>query len=106
VIPPAEEERFRAFFAESIPTLADAPKIGERLCLYCDTFDGDFWIDHDPDREGLVVCSGGSGHGFKFAPMLGIITADVVEKKENKFSRRFRWRKRGKLKAEDARYTG
>ena len=63
----------------NLPALADAPIVHRRMCLYCDTFDGDFWIDHDPERPGLVVAAGDSGHGFKFAPILGALIADVVE---------------------------
>lgn len=104
VIPNGEEERFREFFSETFPSLVDAPKVYERLCLYCDTWDGNFWIDHDPEREGVIICAGGSGHGFKFAPMLGKITADVLERKPNKYSSRFAWRDRGELNKEDARF--
>ncbi|MEK6222120.1 MAG: FAD-dependent oxidoreductase [Chloroflexota bacterium] len=104
IVPPKEEERFREFFAETFPSLVDAPKIDERLCLYCDTWDGDFWIDKDPNREGVIICTGGSGHGFKFAPMIGEITADVLENKPNKYAGRFAWRKPGTYKTEDARF--
>ena len=76
---PAEETRVRAFLGDNLPPLADAPIVHRRLCLYCDTFDGDFWIDHDPERPGLVVAAGDSGHGFKFAPIIGGLIADVVE---------------------------
>ena len=72
-----------------------APIVGRRLCLYSDSWDGDFLIDHDPERRGLVVATGGSGHGFKFAPSLGPIIADVVERRENPWAERFRWRARG-----------
>jgi len=44
--------------------------------------DGDFLIDQDPRREGLVVAAGGSGHAFKFAPLLGSMIADAVERRE------------------------
>ncbi|MFQ5922150.1 MAG: FAD-dependent oxidoreductase [Anaerolineales bacterium] len=99
------EDEFRAFFRSALPSLAETPMISNRLCMYCDTWDGDFWIDHDPDRPGLVVATGGSGHGFKFAPMLGPIIADVVEGKPNLFAHRFKWRARGELKTEHARYS-
>ena len=68
----------------------DAPIVRRRLCLYCDTFDGDFWIDHDPERPGLVVAAGDSGHGFKFAPIIGGLIADVVEGRPNRWAERFR----------------
>ncbi len=86
--------RFRAFLREHLPPLADAPVHATRLCLYCDTFDGDFWIDEDPARRGVFVAAGDSGHGFKFAPVLGSVIADVVERKPNAWRERFRWRER------------
>jgi glycine/D-amino acid oxidase-like deaminating enzyme len=106
VVDAHEEERFRAFFRETFPDLVDAEWIGSRLCLYCDTWDGNFWIDHDPQREGLVVASGGSGHGFKFGPVFGEIIADVLERKPNRFAHRFAWRMPRELKTEDARFAG
>jgi glycine/D-amino acid oxidase-like deaminating enzyme len=87
-----EVERLREFLADRCPSLADAPLVASRLCLYCDTVDGDFWIDHDPAIEGLTVAAGGSGHGFKFAPVLGPIVADVVERRPNRWASRFRAR--------------
>ena len=94
-IPSDHEARLRAFLRESLPALAAAPIREQRMCLYCDTFDGDFWIDHDPDRPGLVVAAGDSGHGFKFAPVLGPLIADIVERRASPWAERFRWRSRG-----------
>lgn len=68
-VPAGAEERFRAFLRDSMPELTGAPLAGSRLCLYCDSIDGDPWITRVPDREGLVVASGGSGHAFKLAPL-------------------------------------
>ncbi len=98
-------ERARSFLREAIPRLADAPLVGSRVCLYCDSFDGDFLIDRDPEREGLVVASGGSGHAFKFAPLLGELVADAVEGRENRWSVRFRWRGVGGARTEEARFS-
>ena len=72
--------------------------------MYCDSVDGDFLIDRDPERDGLVVASGGSGHAFKFAPLLGEIVADVLEGRANRWADRFRWRPSGPQRAEDARF--
>ncbi len=74
-LPAGEEERYRAFLRETFPTLADAPLHSTRVCLYCDTFDGAFWIDHDPAHPGLIIAAGDSGHAFKFTPVLGEIIA-------------------------------
>ena len=100
---PAEEARVRTFLRDNLPPLAQAPIVHRRLCLYCDTFDGDFWIDHDPERPGLVVAAGDSGHGFKFAPIMGALIADVVEGRRNPWTDRFAWRQRHRDSREAAR---
>ena len=87
-----EESNLREFLSSTFPALADAPIVYTRICLYCDTNDGDFWIARDPDRSGLVVATGDSGHGFKFAPVLGEIIADAAEEKSNPLLQKFRWR--------------
>jgi glycine/D-amino acid oxidase-like deaminating enzyme len=87
-----EEARLREFIARTFPALADAPIVYRRLCMYCDTADGDFWIAADPERRGLLIAAGDNGHGFKFAPVLGEIIADAVEEKANPLLDRFRWR--------------
>ena len=87
-----EEENLREFLSWAFPELADAPIVYTRLCMYCETHDGNFWIAPDPGREGLVIAAGDCGHGFKFAPMLGKIIADAVEEKPNPILEKFRWR--------------
>jgi glycine/D-amino acid oxidase-like deaminating enzyme len=102
-VAPSHETRVREFLAATLPALAGAPIVHRRLCLYCDTFDGDFWIDHDPERPGLVVAAGDSGHGFKFAPVMGALIADVVEGRPNLWAERFSWRRRARDTREAAR---
>ena len=94
-------EKLRDFLSESLPSLAVAPIVATRLCLYGDSWDGNFLIDRDPDRPGLVVAAGDSGHGFKFTPVLGSIIADAVEGRPHP---RFAWRARGARTSEDARF--
>ena len=103
---PDDEGRFREFLREALPALADAPVIASRLCLYCDSWDGNFWIDHHPSLEGLAVAAGDSGHAFKFAPVLGGMIADVLERKPNRYAQRFAWRSRGTQATEEARFGG
>jgi glycine/D-amino acid oxidase-like deaminating enzyme len=103
-----EENQMRQFLSDSFPGLADAPIVFTRICLYCDTHDGNFWIAPDPERPGLIVAAGDCGHGFKFAPVLGGIIADAVEGKSNPLLEKFRWRpevKAGETK-EAARFRG
>jgi glycine/D-amino acid oxidase-like deaminating enzyme len=92
VVTAEEEHNLRDFLSLTFPTIADAPIVYSRVCMYCDTHDGHFWIAPDPDRAGLVVAAGDCGHGFKFAPVLGEIIADAVEEKSNPFLQKFRWR--------------
>jgi glycine/D-amino acid oxidase-like deaminating enzyme len=87
-----QEENLRAFLSWAFPALADAPIVYTRVCMYCETHDGNFWIARDPEREGLVIAAGDCGHGFKFAPVLGKIIADTVEEKSNPILEKFRWR--------------
>ncbi len=105
-VPGDLDERFHEFVRGSLPGLSSAPIVKRRLCMYCDTFDGDFWIDRDPERSGLIVAAGGSGHGFKFAPLLGPLVADLVEGVENRWAERFRWRDRASPRYEEARSEG
>jgi glycine/D-amino acid oxidase-like deaminating enzyme len=91
-VTPAQEAALRDLLADSFPALADAPIVHRRLCVYCDSRDADFWIARHPARPDLTVATGGSGHGFKFAPVLGELIADAALGRTNRFSHRFRWR--------------
>jgi len=92
VVSSEEEKNLRKFLSWTFPKLADAPIVYTRMCMYCETHDGNFWIAPDPQREGLVIAAGDCGHGFKFAPVLGEIIADAVDGKSNPLLEKFRWR--------------
>ena len=47
-------------------------------CMYTLTPDENFVIDHHPDHANLILCGGFSGHGFKFAPVIGEIGAELA----------------------------
>jgi sarcosine oxidase len=47
-------------------------------CLYTNTPDGDFIIDRHPADERVIIVSACSGHGFKFASVIGELVADMV----------------------------
>jgi glycine/D-amino acid oxidase-like deaminating enzyme len=103
-----DENKLREFLRSTIPALAEAPIVYTRVCMYCDTNDGDFWIAPDPERPNLVIATGDCGHGFKFAPVFGELVADAVEGKANPLLQKFRWRpeiKFGETK-EAARFEG
>ncbi len=87
-----QESALRDFLRSSLPGLAGAPIASRRLCVYCDTRDADFWIARHPRRPTLTVATGGSGHGFKFAPVIGPIIADAVLGIDHALAHKFRWR--------------
>ena len=47
-------------------------------CMYSLTPDGNFVIDRHPRHANVILCGGFSGHGFKFAPVIGEIAADLA----------------------------
>ena len=49
-----------------------------RVCLYGNSASGHFVLDALPDDPSIVVAAGFSGHGFKFAPVIGELAADLV----------------------------
>ncbi len=97
VVTAAHEAALRAFLADTFPALVDAPVVHHRLCVYGDTRDGHFWIARHPHRPNLVVATGGSGHAFKFAPVLGGLIADIAldesrSPRSQVLAHKFRWR--------------
>ena len=73
----ADEARVRAFAKAHMPG-ADGPLKDAAICLYTNTPDGDFLIDTHPAAPGVAFASACSGHGFKFAPVIGEALADLA----------------------------
>jgi len=72
-----DEALIRAALAEHIPA-ANGRLIAAKTCLYTTTPDGDFVVDRLPGAPNIIVASPCSGHGFKFAPVIGKILADLA----------------------------
>ena len=77
--------RCREFFAEFIPPLADAEVRETRLCVYNNTPDEDFIIDWHAEVENVLLATGFSGHGFKFGPVIGRISAELLLSGQSSF---------------------
>ncbi len=74
VVDPAGRDKIVDYVRRWLPGLLPEP-FAEATCLYTSTANEDFVLD----RVGpLVVCSPCSGHGAKFAPLIGELTADLV----------------------------
>lgn len=52
--------------------------VAAQSCLYTITPDERFILDHAPGSKRLVICSGCSGHGFKFTVLLGQLAAHMA----------------------------
>lgn len=52
------------------------------VCKYTSTPDGHFILDRHPEMENVWIAAGFSGHGFKFAPVIGDILASWVNQEE------------------------
>ncbi|KAF2135923.1 uncharacterized protein K452DRAFT_292821 [Aplosporella prunicola CBS 121167] len=71
-LPAEAEAALRKLCQDLVPSCAARPFRSTRLCYYADTRDGDFLITHHPAYgRSLFVATGGSGHGFKFLPVIG-----------------------------------
>ena len=61
-----------------LPSLARSPVRERDVCLFTNTPDHDFVIDFHPQHPEVLISSACSGHGFKFASVVGEIQADLV----------------------------
>jgi sarcosine oxidase len=71
----ADEEPIRAFVQSRIPDLGGRT-CKRVICLYTNTPDENFLIDRLDEQ--VVFAAGFSGHGFKFASVVGEILADLA----------------------------
>ena len=74
---PADEKRMRDFLEAYLPAAA-GPLRDMRTCIYTKTPDEDFVIDLSPVDPRIVVASPCSGHGYKFASVIGEVLADLA----------------------------
>jgi sarcosine oxidase len=73
----ADEAMIRAVLVAHLPA-ANGRRLAATTCLYTMTPDGDFILDRLPGHAAIIVASPCSGHGFKFAPVIGEILADLA----------------------------
>ncbi|KIW08401.1 hypothetical protein, variant [Verruconis gallopava] len=99
-IPKEGEDDLRAFLQAIIPPsspladIADRPFAFTRICHYADTPDGDFLIDYHPKyAKSLFIATGGSGHGFKFLPVIGDKIVDCMQgNRPSEFTNKWAWK--------------
>ncbi len=74
---PEDERDFRPALKRYVPE-ADGRLLAMRVCMYTNTPDSHFIIDRHPAHERVTVACGFSGHGFKFASVVGEALADLA----------------------------
>ena len=68
----------RAALEPCLPTLASGTLTQTVTCMYTLTSDHHFVIGLHPDHPQVVIASPCSGHGYKFASVVGEILADLA----------------------------
>jgi len=74
---PDEVDRIRALLAGHLPD-AGGDLQQTATCMYTNTPDGHFLIDRHPQWGTVTIACGFSGHGFKFASVVGEVLADLA----------------------------
>src|SRR5262245_6136787 len=66
-------DALRGVFADDL-----GPVVAAKTCMYTSSVDHHFIIDRYPDSDRVFVACGFSGHGFKFASVIGEALADMA----------------------------
>jgi sarcosine oxidase len=83
VVDDSEREAIRELARTWLPGLGRL--VDQSVCLYTNTPDSHFVIDRVPDHPAVILASPCSGHGFKFAPVIGEILADLATDRQPAF---------------------
>ena len=77
LVEPEDEAMLRAATSRYLPD-ADGPTLTLKTCMFTNTPDEHFMVDTLPGIPSVIVASPCSGHGFKFASVIGEIAADLA----------------------------
>jgi len=75
---PADEADFRPALERYLPGAAGSATLAAKVCMYTATPDEHFVVDRHPLHQRLTVGCGFTGHGFKFASVIGEALADLA----------------------------
>ena len=73
----AEQRAIEAIIATHLPTLGTA-QADHAVCLYTMSPDHHFVVGLHPEHDRVAIAAGFSGHGFKFASLIGEVLADLA----------------------------
>lgn len=77
-VSPAFMRKCRTFLKRFMPELATFSEFEGHISYYASTNNGDFILDRLPDVANGFLAAGFSGHGFKFAPLIGQALAQRI----------------------------
>jgi glycine/D-amino acid oxidase-like deaminating enzyme len=75
---PEDDAALRVFLNRRIPTLAKSHSPLAKTCIYTLSPDRHFMVGPLPENPNIIVGAGFSGHGFKFASVVGEILSQLV----------------------------
>jgi len=78
-----DEELLRDFAARYFPH-ATGPTMTLKECMFTNAPDGHFILDLHPEFPQVSFASACSGHGYKFASVIGEILADLAERRQSR----------------------
>jgi sarcosine oxidase len=87
--PTAEDEAVLRDFADRYFPEGNGPTMSLKQCMFTNTPDHHFIIDVHPRHPQVSFTSPCSGHGFKFASVIGEIMADLAERGETRHNIEF-----------------
>lgn len=73
-----------SFIDKTFP-FANANDYDMDACYYTMNTDENFILDFHPDNSNIVIGGGFSGHGFKFAPLIGKILSDLAIENQTQY---------------------
>jgi sarcosine oxidase len=88
VATPADAADCTDFLRDHLPQ-GLGPVRDQQVCLYTNTTDEHFVVDLHPQHPNVAIASPCSGHGFKFASVIGEILADLAESGATRHDIRF-----------------
>jgi sarcosine oxidase len=76
--PDAGDEALLREFGERYFPAGSGPTMALRACMFTNTPDEHFILDHHPAHRQVVLASPCSGHGYKFCSVIGEVLADLA----------------------------
>ncbi len=73
-----EETANMNFLVENYLPELNAQPVVHKYCMYTVSPDHHFIIDQHPEIDGIIIACGFSGHGYKFAPVIGEILSSLA----------------------------